>query len=97
MFRSHVASFAAAMLAATLCGAVLAAPPAPPAQPKARDAALTMPKTAPNTVADKSGRCETKAVNECRSSCDGRRYDTVDKNLLPKLQYECKQDCIRGC
>jgi len=97
MSRSHLSSFAAALLAATLCGAVLAAPPAPPAQPAARDASLKLPKTAPNTVADKGGRCETKAVNECRSACDSKRYDTVDKNLLPKLQYECKQDCIRGC
>lgn len=97
MFRFRALSFAATLLATTLCSPVLAATPAPQAQPKARDAALTLPKTAPNTATDKSGRCETKSVNECRSGCDSRRYDTVDKNLLPKLQYECKQDCIRGC
>ena len=93
MFRFNP-SLVAALLVATLCNAAMSAPPA---QPAARDATLKMPKTAPNTAADKSGRCETKSVNECRGSCDSKRYDTVDKNLLPKLQYECKQDCIRGC
>ena len=56
-----------------------------------------LPTTPPNPVADKSPRCVPAAVNECRQSCDNKKFDSTDKREAAKKQNECKQDCIRGC
>ena len=32
-----------------------------------------------------------------RATCDRKKYDTTNKDDVAKKQYECKQDCVRGC
>lgn len=76
------------LTASVLCSLALAAGDA--GTPK-------LPTTPPNPVADKSPRCLPTTVNECRQSCDTKKYDNTDKKDVAKKQNECKQDCIRGC
>lgn len=80
-------SLLAATLAVALSGAALAA----------GDAGLKPPKPAAANLADKSPRCEPAKVNECRTTCDRKKYESTNKDEVAKQQYECKQECIRGC
>ena len=63
----------------------------------ARDAGMPAPKPPTQAQLDKSPRCEPAKVNECRTTCDRQKYEVTGKDDLAKKQYECKQDCIRGC
>lgn len=63
----------------------------------AGDAGLPLPKPSSQAPIDKSQRCEPAKVTECRTTCDRKKYDTTNKDDVAKKQYECKQDCIRGC
>lgn len=63
----------------------------------AGDAGLPAPKPPSQVQLDKSPRCEPAKVNECRTTCDRKKYDVASKDEVAKKQYECKQDCIRGC
>jgi hypothetical protein len=74
-------------LALTLGGAAVAA----------GDAGMPAPKPPVQAQLDKSPRCEPAKVNECRTTCDRKKYEATGKDDLAKKQYECKQDCIRGC
>ena len=80
-------SLLAGFIASAACCAALAAsdvgtkPPAPP----------------PNPIVDKSPRCAPSAVTQCRSSCERKKIEASDKDLIAKKRNECKQDCIRGC
>lgn len=64
---------------------------------KAQDAGARPPQAPVAAAVDKSPRCETRAVNECRSSCDTRRYDLAKPAEVDRKRAECRQDCIRGC
>lgn len=87
MVPSPVKSLLAAVLAVALAGPALAA----------GDAGLKPPKPAAANLADKSPRCEPAKVNECRTTCDRKKYESTNKDEVAKQQYECKQECIRGC
>ena len=63
----------------------------------AGDVGLPAPKPSTQAPVDKSPRCEPAKVTECRTTCDRKKYDVTGKDEVAKKQYECKQDCIRGC
>jgi hypothetical protein len=63
----------------------------------AADAGLPAPRPLSQVPVDKSPRCEPAKVNECRTTCDRKKYEATDKSEVARKQYECKQECIRGC
>lgn len=68
----------------------------PPTAPN-RDAGLKPPAASQGPAADKSPRCLSQAVNECRSQCEVRKFEAANKAELSRKQSECKLDCVRGC
>ncbi|MFO1328138.1 MAG: hypothetical protein U1F56_12335 [Rubrivivax sp.] len=73
----------------------LAAPP--PAPAPSRDVPGKSPTAPPPSAVDNSPRCQTQAVNECRSRCETRRFEVPTIDEVNRKRAECKQDCIRGC
>jgi hypothetical protein len=87
MSHPSISSLCAGLLLAALCHTAAATGDAAP-----------KPPTAPVTpVVDKSERCVPAEVTQCRATCERKVYPVTDKNEVAKKQYECKQDCIRGC
>lgn len=87
MYMPSLKSLCLGASLAALCGLALAA----------GDAGLKPPKASTQPIVDKSPRCEAAAVTECRTQCDRKKIEASSKDDLAKKQYECKQDCIRGC
>ena len=80
----------AALLAAA--SAVWSAPPTP-----VRDVPGKSPTAPPPGSTDSSPRCQTQAVNECRTRCDSRPIEAPTRAEVDRKRGECKQDCVRGC
>lgn len=80
-------------LAAHLGAAAQTAAPSRPA-----DVNKTVPSAPPAAATtDRSARCLPATVNECRTGCERKRYDTSNKAELAKKINECQVDCSRAC
>ena len=64
-----------ALLVAAAASAAAANPPPQPQPQRARDVAGKAPTAPPPGSTDTGPRCQTQAVNECRSRCDTRQFE----------------------